>query len=544
MRRTLHDWLTHARAATSATEVDHALHEAAEQAASCSDWRTILGALAEHHLAERERLAGAANRALEAAVTETAVWGFNDVARVRAKLLGDEAGARAAMQAGMQRFTERPVAPYEWALLARGFAEALDDAAGIQRCLDAGRDLARAQRSVDGLCSVAMAAAKLADRGAAITLAAEAEALAAGAVQPAWTIANTWRALGDLAAAARVLAAARARAATAKEALHVAQACASHGDEGGVGRALASAEGLARTAAEWLEVAELSFDVHHEPTLRRALDRAAALASDDAQRGQIAAGYHRWLHDDDAANRLGPRGVRPEALRKPARRLDGWQSSASGLLDWLRPRMTREHLEGIADADYGSGAEKNLAALLDICATGLVPRSLDWHPREVLELTRWGSGEQVNHLVRAFCCTLLYLSTHDDVHECTAPILVESSVALGPEARALAEQLFVWRCETNCPDDEDDEDEGAEPAALLLLVILAAAADSDDPRLEALVAMLVEHPWGTSRHLIDLMEGSIRAELWADLRTHILVPARAGHPAIETLLGWLGPRER
>jgi hypothetical protein len=54
----------------------------------------------------------------------------------------------------------------------------------------------------------------------------------------------------------------------------------------------------------------------------------------------------------------------------------------------------------------------------------------------------------VNHLVRTFCCTLLYLTTDVDVHECTAPILVESSVALGPEARGLAEQLFVWRCET------------------------------------------------------------------------------------------------
>ena len=540
MRRTLHDWLAHACAATSVTEVDRALDEATAQASSCSDWRALLDTLAKHHLGQRERLVDAANRTLEAAVTETAVWGFNDVARVRARLLDDEAGARAAMQAGVQRFTERPVQPYEWALLARGFAEALDDAASVQRCLDAGRDLARAQGSVDGLCSMATATAKLADHRAALALAAEAEALAAGAVQPAWTLANTWRALDDPAAAARLLAAARVRAATAKEALHVAQACASHGDEDGVERALARAEGLAQTAAEWLEVAEVSFDAHQEPTLRRALDRAAALAGDDAQRSQIAAGYHRWLHDDEAADRLGPRGVRPEALRKAVRRLDGWQSSASGLLDWLRPRMTREHLEGIADADYGNGDEKSLAALLDICATGLVPRSLDWHPREVLELTRWSSGEHVNHLVRAFCCTLLYLSTDDDVHECTAPILVESSLALGPEARGLAEQLFVWRCETICPGDEDEDDEGAEPAALLLLAILAAAADPGDPRLDALVRMLVDHPEGTPRHLIDLMEGSIRAELWADLRTHILVPARADHPPIETLLALLG----
>jgi hypothetical protein len=77
--------------------VDRALDEATAQASSCSDWRTILGALAEHRLGTRERLADAANRALEAAVTKGEVWGFNDVARVRAKLLDDEAGARAAI---------------------------------------------------------------------------------------------------------------------------------------------------------------------------------------------------------------------------------------------------------------------------------------------------------------------------------------------------------------------------------------------------------------------------------------------------------------
>ena len=211
------------------------------------------------------------------------------------------------------------------------------------------------------------------------------------------------------------------------------------------------------------------------------------------------------------------------------------------LFDHLRARVTQEQLLAVASADYGSDVDKHLAALEDVCATGLVPHRWTWHPGEVLELVRWGTGERVDHVSRALCCTLLCLCPGQlDGFENTAPALVESALKLGGDVRELAEELFVWHCETrDYPPDEAvavEEDDGPEVVALLALVLLRAAVEPANPRITGLVRALADHPWCGPERQRALLAEATNADLWRALIDNVLVPVRAEHPPIDALL--------
>lgn len=553
VRRTVSDWLTHAGAATDAAEVERCLAGAEAEARGCHDWRTLLRGVAELPLAPRERVAHVAARTLELAAAEREVWGFRDVATVRATRLEDEAGARAALEAGADAFREprtdllgRPALArgYEWVLLGKGFVETLRDPDGMRRCLEAGRAQARALRRAEDLADLATAWASHVDRAAGVALLLEAERMEdadAGAARP-WTLANAWHSLGEPEAVHRVLDAALQASTSSDAALHVAKAWASHHDLEQARRALGRAEALAATATAWLNVGEAALDAGlGEAVVRRALGRAEALATDADARARVSGAYRDWLRDQDAATRLGPRGVRPDALRRRVRSLPEWDTSAAGLFDWLRARATPEGLANIAAADYGMDADKHLAALRDLCETGLVPRALVWEPHEVLALTRWSSGESVQHLERALCCVLLCLAPQEmDELVTNGPILAESCLALGADATHLAEQFFAWRSETEAAAEQDEEGGPEQPIALLLLFLLRAASAPDDPRLATLAEVLTEHPRYPLAMVAGWMAESMRAELWTDLADRILVPAAKDHPPAARVLRALG----
>jgi len=555
LRPTLADWLTHARAATEPVEVARCVEAAIGQAQSCQDWRTLLRGVAGISLASSERVAAIARRALERATAERDVWGFRDVANARATRLGDVSGARTALEAGEAAFRER-ARGYEWVLLGQGFVETLNEDEGMRRCLEAGRDHARAEKNADDLCSIATEWAKRCNRDEGIALLEEAEALASNGSASPWTLANAWRSVGDAEAVQRVLGAALARATSVDAALHVASAWASHQErprplgriEEQLRSALAHAETLATRADDALKIAEAAFDAGvDEAFVRRAVERALALAGDDEDvRGRVSWAYREWLGDPEAASRVGPRGVRPEVLRVRLRTLPDWESSASGLFDHLRANVTVDGLRNIANADYGIDAAKHLAALRDLCETGLIPRTLggpvrsrppanslaeasretagplQQGPHEVLALTRWSSGETVNHLERALCCTLLCIAPGDvDELATNGPILAESCLALGAEASQQTARFFAWLAET-----EQDE-----PAlALLLLFLLRCASAPDDARLEALAAQMTASP-DALETVHASIAGSMCSDLWTDLLARILGPHREGPPA-------------
>jgi len=527
-------------------------------------------------LAAREHLIEAANRTLELAKSERDVWGFRDAAEVRATRLDDEPGARAALEGCAALFSE-PVVDMlgnlkfargsDWVLVGQGFVETLRDEEGMRACLEAGRNMARAQNDADDLCDIAVNWARCVDREAGVALLLEAETMAVnGSAQP-WTLANAWSALGVPEAMRRVLDSALDRATSVGAALHVARAwgCralaadlrrstvdainAIHAQElevqerDGVKRAVTQAREFATTARDWLQIAESTFDLRlGESLLRDALERARALATDNDERGRVSTAYRLRLHDEDTAARIGPRGVRPEAVRPRVRTLVGWETSASGLFDWLRDQATMDVFVDIANSD-GFGASKHAAALQDICETGLVPRRLEWHPHEALALTRWSSGETTHHLERALCCTLLCICLGNMEELVTnGPILAESCLILGPQVSDLAERFFAWRSETEeSAEHADSDDVGQEqPIALLLILLLRASSTPDDPRLGALADMLLRHPRYPLSTLAESMDESMKAELWTDLIHRILVPLAATRPPIAAVLSALG----
>ncbi|WP_245495828.1 hypothetical protein [Rhizobium ruizarguesonis] len=82
--------------------------------------------------------------------------------------------------------------------------------------------------------------------------------------------------------------------------------------------------------------------------------------------------------------------------------------------------LDEDDLRSIARADYGNDTDEHLAGLVDIVRLCELPSPLKWHPREVLELTRWSEPEQQDpgmaaRLSRqcAFACTVLLVSYGD-----------------------------------------------------------------------------------------------------------------------------------
>jgi hypothetical protein len=236
------------------------------------------------------------------------------------------------------------------------------------------------------------------------------------------------------------------------------------------------------------------------------VDRAAAVVADDVWRERVATAYHRWLGDTAAADRLGPRGVAPSALRVVLRSLPGWSATPAPLFDFLRARVSTEVLAHISTADYGENEEDNLAALVDIWTTGLVPRQLPWIPHEVLALRRWAGGDDVDHVERAWCCTLLALDGED--LDSVAAGLVDSCLALG--VPSLAEHFLAWIWSTS---------DWPPVSGLFALLLLRAAQDPADPRIDTLVTMIREQPPDDFFYT-----ESVVAELWADLANRILPP--------------------
>ncbi len=558
MRPSIHDWLSRANASQDPAEAQQCLDAAIAEADDCYEWRTILDAAAE--LTSPEHLAELAERTLAAAKSECAIWGFRDVARVRATHLGDRAGARDALEACVAAFLAPPPAPwgggdtvtthgYEWALLATGFVETLADPAGARRCLEAGRDQARARDNADDLIAVAQSWATLVDREAGVALLREAEALADnGSVRP-WTLANAWRSLDDQGSADRVLNRAVDLATTTDDAKTVAQAWISHERPEDAARAVATMHKLAATADDWLAVAELTHTLElGTGALRECLDRAEPLATASRTRAQLATAYRRWLGDEAASARLGPQGVEPSQLRRPLAPLSRWDASASALFDRLRDPISDEEIERIAQADYGMDAENHRLALREICQSGLVTRTLEWEPHEVLALTRWSSGQSVHHRERALCALLLCLAPSSmDEFETNGVILAESCLALGAEATQLGARFFAWFAgTTEIYDDDDDGDEldGDEldddaldddrPLALLLLFVLGLSIDPADPRLESLAERILSESSALERQVITAsMADSMRAQLWSDLLESALKP---DHPPSARLL--------
>ncbi|MEZ4380177.1 MAG: hypothetical protein R3A79_02425 [Nannocystaceae bacterium] len=542
---TLYDWIARSRE-TSGEARRQALAQAEAAARATGDeheWRAVASAYreAEDDASARRCL----SRAIDADPLQ--VWCYRDLAALLRDRLDDPAGALATLAAAEAAMDAADAVPgYRWNQLAGLYRDFGASAAIVRRVVDSG--LARAATLDDRCAAVSGYARLLGDAARARELLADVEARATAAreIRGWWTIANTYSgALDDPAGARRSVERGLALAETPGECVTMANAWGSHrGDAELLGACLAKAEALATTSDAWLTVAE----AHSEHTgdreaCRRCLDHVAADpdAGDDRRR-RAAHGYRHWLDDPEAADRLSPRGKRPEELAPRRRALAGWSADASALLEWLRPRLSAEIMGSIAAADYGFGRDDNLAALRDIHETGLLPIPLGSQLHEVCALCRWADGERVDHVERAFTCAMLCLdyvcetSCFTDDLVSTLPQLVESCVELGPEPTRALVSLLVWLVEREEPEEALEDEGSGVLACLYALLVAAASLDPDDPRLASLArsvlaieAALSQHSYlmEPARGWLNRVLGGIRDEKWRQITRRVLGPLRA-----------------
>jgi hypothetical protein len=240
--------------------------------------------------------------------------------------------------------------------------------------------------------------------------------------------------------------------------------------------------------------------------------------------------------------------VRPEQARTVVRHLPDWTRSASALLDWIRERLTREHLLNIVYTDP-FGAHAHFPILVKIWITGLVTTPVRFDPGEALMFYSRHRDPDVDHVSRTLCCTLLSIGSDEEEYfgDVAAP-LVESCLAIGGDAPALAEQLFAWRAVSEVPSTADlGEDHGCpDPVALLALALLRIAADPDDARLPGLLRTVADGftqpdvlPWYL-RERVQLATARGHRGTWQHLVTTVLVPWRSTRPDVSRLLAALG----
>jgi hypothetical protein len=146
----------------------------------------------------------------------------------------------------------------------------------------------------------------------------------------------------------------------------------------------------------------------------------------------------------------------------PAELLTVFPPSGQLLLDVTRREIDDEMLDDIARADYGMDADLHLAALQPIRDDGVIPRAMEWHPREVLELIRWSEPENAElqpgaagrrgHLMRTFACAVLLRADADrevdTAVEATLAHCLSGTKVLGQGISEAAGSFLTWRIPT------------------------------------------------------------------------------------------------
>ncbi|NTF87196.1 hypothetical protein G6L46_08680 [Agrobacterium rhizogenes] len=132
--------------------------------------------------------------------------------------------------------------------------------------------------------------------------------------------------------------------------------------------------------------------------------------------------------------------------------------------------LDEDDLQSVARADYGNDSGEHFARLADVVRLCELPTPLKWHPREVLELTRWSEASAEDpdtvariHRQRAFACTVLLVSYGDPNNvdasygsNQTLIKLLDSLETLGTEVEDDALSLLSWLI-PRLPDHEAGE---------------------------------------------------------------------------------------
>ena len=300
---------------------------------------------------------------------------------------------------------------------------------------------------------------------------------------------------------------------------------------------LARISSLAVTSEDYIEIAGIChvvvFDLESADPY---LDRAAALATDERTRHQIAYRRMHWSMGAESID-ADPELFPSEILRGAGRRAPGWERDPSHLFDVLRSKIDRATLADIAENEPWEGYDATADAILvSFGATGRIPHPLSFQPRNELEVERYGRGP--DHLRRAFACAILCIDvagpspgdSDGGNDETSIPALLESCIALGPDAVDGALGLFVAMADAYPKVDQNYKLLFAE----LGMVLAAAWRDPSDPRLAPVITRLIAdghrvaaaqkkpRKRGDQRWLLGLTLFDMQHDLWRSLAKTIL----------------------
>jgi hypothetical protein len=520
------------------------LDEAELVARDSHEWCLI--AISRASLPDRDGALRCLTTARELGGTDVAAFRF--AARIHHQLLDDVAGAQVTLAAGSAALLgDRSTSSSAWRRLAEGWRE-LGDLDTARHYLEHGRAFAR---DAEELCDIAEAYVRIADRETAQALVHEAETRGGW-----WAVANVvLRWFDDPDRARASLERGLREAGSVDDVVSITKAFVYiDAEPEDLDRCLAMAEPHASSVGDWIDLAwahhVIVFDADEA---HRCLVRAAQIATTDTDRHRIAYARHTWSLDAidgiPTTDDLPPFELRPAAFVRRAGRSSGWDRDPERLFDWLRGQLDRSRLERVAALDDGYRVEDNLAELDRIRSSGLVPHPLTWRAQQVCELERWTS-RSVDHVARAFACTVLCLDeagpcSRTEGNESTLGVLLESCIELGAEAVSGLTSLLAAMA-----DAYPHTVRTSMPLFTELTLALAAAwLDPSDPRIESLVARLIEDErrdrelatgWRPDRPsdgwLLDLTHFAQGNELLRALATRILDRPIAAVPNLIDLL--------
>jgi len=411
------------------------------------------------------------------------LWVARNVARLYRERLADIAAARAVLD-GLA-----PLTCIEWRLVAAAWVE-LGDLERARTCLEAG--VANARIAGD-MCIIAAGNHEAGYADEARLLVDGAALIATRAIDH-WIVATTYRfTFGERALAIATLERGLRDAVGVSEIITLAHAFATFDvDHQILAAQLALAERHASTVRDWLEIAT----AHHlllldEAAAIRCVDQASELATSLDDERDIAVTRSRVqleLLDDDRPK------LPPAKLLRAGARAFAWTRDPALLLGWLRARIPRTRIDALTRPSQFF-VNDDLVALLEIQKTGHVPHPLPAY-LDILHAESRRTGDDVDHLTRAFACTLLCIEdAARAVPEGTEPTLatlLESCLQLGPDAVAGAAALFAALADAYDATQSTTATGYLVLFAELGLVLAAAWLDPTDPRIAPTVARLVE----------------------------------------------------
>jgi hypothetical protein len=194
-----------------------------------------------------------------------------------------------------------------------------------------------------------------------------------------------------------------------------------------------------------------------------------------------------------------------------ARLLDDLRPDELALRDWVRTRLNASIVREMASRDHGMRVEEHREAIEALLVARRLPAELSWAPGEVLELSSFqapadsevqpGSAAWRGHIARLFSCLVLVRANDTTIPAATLAGLVESALALGPEATEGAVRYLAW-CRLHEPGAWRDDAE-ARPFLTFGLLLLYGAASRDPAVADGLArafvseveALLPEQSW-------------------------------------------------